>query len=159
MTAMRLILLLVLSHLIVGPAMAGTISGPATVIDAATLSVGGQVVRLKGIAVPKPGDRCPLRNVTIRCGHVAKSALEDLTAGAVVHCRTHGVSNRQGAVSATCTAGDYDLAEGMIYTGWARPDKSATARYREVEKSARKRKRGLWHGEFPDAVNRAAGRR
>lgn len=153
---MRLILLFVLSQLIVGPAMAKTVSGPAKVIDAATLNVAGQAVRLRGIVVPKPGDECPLRNVTIPCGHVAASALKDLTAGAEVRCEIHGDPNARGILPATCTSGGYDLAEGMIYTGWARPNKNATARYREVEKAARKRKRGLWRGEFPDAVNKAA---
>jgi endonuclease YncB( thermonuclease family) len=152
---MKLILLFVLSHLIIGPALAGTLSGPVEVIDAATLRIGGQTVRLSGIAAPKPGDHCAMRGMTIPCGRVATTALKDLTAGMVVSCQTRG-QPRRGVVMATCTADDYDLAEGMIYTGWARPDKRAAARYREVEKAARKHRRGLWRGEFPKSVNRAA---
>ncbi len=153
---MRLILLFILSHLILGPALAEAISGPVEVIDAATLRVAGQVVRLRGIAAPKPGDQCALRGTTIPCGRVATTALMDLTAGAEVHCQTHAQSGGPGTLLATCEAGGYDLSEGMIYTGWARPDKRATARYREVEEDARKRRRGLWRGEFPKAVDRAA---
>jgi len=157
---MKLILLFVLSHLIVGPivgtALAGTISGAVEVIDAATLRIGGQVVHLSGIAAPKAGDQCAMRGMNIPCGRVATTALKDLTAGAVVSCQTHGQASARGVILATCTADDYDLSEGMIYTGWARPDKRATARYREVEKTARKHRRGLWRGEFPKAVNRAA---
>ena len=156
MTTMKLVLLFVLSHLIIGPAVAGSISGPVEIIDAATLRVGGQMVRLNGIATPKPGDQCPLRGMQIPCGRVATTALKDLTAGAAVRCQTHGQSGAPGVILATCAADGYDLSEGMIYTGWARPDKGATARYREVEKAARKRRRGLWRGEFPKAVNRAA---
>ncbi len=93
---MRLILLFVLGHLIVAPAMAVTISGPVKVIDAMTLKVGGQLIRLSGIAAPKPGDRCTLRNATIPCGRVATTALMDLTAGAEVHCQTHDGANGNG---------------------------------------------------------------
>jgi len=155
---MRLILLFFVGHLIVAPAMAVTISGPVKVINAATLKVGGQLIRLSGIAAPKPGDECTLRNATIPCGRVATTALMDLTAGVEVRCQTHDGANAKGIVLATCTAGGYDLSEGMIYTGWARPDKAASPRYRAVEKAAQKRRRGLWRGEFPRAVNEAADR-
>ncbi|MDA1098163.1 MAG: thermonuclease family protein [Proteobacteria bacterium] len=153
--AMRLILLFVLSHLIIAPTLAGTISGPVEVIDAATLRVGGKIVRLSGIAAPGPDDQCTLRGMNFACGRVATTALMDLTAGAEVSCQTHGPSGVSGVILATCAASGYDLSEGMIYTGWARPDQRATARYHEVEKSARNRRRGLWRGEFPKAVNNA----
>lgn len=153
---MRVILLFVLSHLIVFSALAGTISGSVKVIDAATLRVGEHTVRLHGIATPLPGDHCKLANKIIPCGRVAATALMDLTAGALAGCKAHGRPDSNGVITATCTAGGYDLSEGMIYTGWARPNAEATARYREVEIAARKRKRGLWRGEFPAAVNRVA---
>ena len=153
---MRLILLLILSHLIIAPVLAGTLSGPVKVIDAATMRVGEHLVRLHGIVAPRPGDQCRLPAKTIPCGHVAATALMDLTAGAEAICQTHGEPNTDGITLATCTAGGYDLSEGMIYTGWARPHDVATARYRKVEIGARKRKRGLWRGEFPASVNKAA---
>jgi len=153
---MRIILLLILSHLIIAPVFADTWSGPVKVSDAATLRVGERLVRLHGIAAPRPGDQCPLAAKTIPCGHVATTALMDLTAGADAICQTHGAPNAGGITPATCEAGGYDLSEGMIYTGWARPNNVATARYREVEAGARKRKRGLWRGEFPARVNKAA---
>ena len=156
---MRLILLLILSQIIVASAAAEMLSGPFTVIDAANLRVAGQLVRLQGIAAPKPGDRCPFRNVTIQCGRIATTALLDLTAGASVSCQTHGGPDAKGVHLATCTANGYDLSEGMVHTGWARPAKGAPAHYRKVEASARKRGRGLWRGEFPAAVNKAAAKR
>ena len=136
---MRLILLFSLGRLIVGPAVAMTVWGPAKVIDAETLRVGGQLIRLSGVAAPKPGDKCAMRNATIPCGRGATAALIDLTAGAEVRCQTHGGANPKDIMLATCTASDYDLSEGMIYTGWARPDKRATpaiARSRKRRKSA-----------------------
>jgi len=90
-----------------------------------------QLILLGGIAAPKPGDKCAIRNAT--------TALIDLTAGAEVRCQTHGGANPKDIMLATCTASDYDLSEGMIYTGWARPDKRATpaiARSKKRRKSA-----------------------
>ncbi len=153
---MRIILLFVLSHLIVFPALAETLSGPVKVIDAATLHVGKHTVRLHGIVTPRPRDHCKLANKTIPCGRVAATALMDLTAGAIARCEVHGKPDADGIVTATCSGAGYDLSEGMIYTGWARPNSAATARYRQVEIAARKRKRGLWRGEFPAGVNRVA---
>ncbi|MDE0941984.1 MAG: thermonuclease family protein [Alphaproteobacteria bacterium] len=160
---MRIVLLFILSHLIVVPApsetLAETLSGPVKVIDAGSLRIAGQTVRLRGIATPAADDRCPFRTVTIACGRVATTALMDLTAGAEVECDIPDDSDRSRTIGATCQASGYDLSEGMVYTGYARPIKGAPARYREVEAAARKRKRGLWRGEFPDAVNEAASKR
>ena len=156
---MRLILLFILSHFVVAPAAAEMLSGPVKVIDAANLRVGGQLVRLQGIAAPESGDRCPLRTVTIKCGRIATTALMDLTAGAKVQCEPHGKPNAKGVYLATCKANGYDLSEGMVYTGWARPVKGSPKRYRAIEAGARKRGRGLWRGDFPDAVNKAAATR
>jgi endonuclease YncB( thermonuclease family) len=103
---MRLIPLFALGRLIVGPAVALPISGPAKVIDAEILRVGGQLIRLSGIAAPKPGDKCAMRKATIPCGRGATAALMDLTAGAEVRCQTHGGSNPKGIMLATCTASD-----------------------------------------------------
>ncbi len=136
---MRLILLFSLGRLIVGPAVAMTVWGPAKVIDAETLRVGGQLIRLSGVAAPKPGDKCAMRNATTPCGRGATAALIDLTAGAEVRCQTHGGANPKDIMLATCTASDYDLSEGMIYTGWAGPDKRDTpaiARSRKRPKNA-----------------------
>ena len=155
---MRLILPLLIGYLIVGPAQAETLSGRVKVIDATNMRVGQQLVRLYGIAAPKASDRCPLRSVTIKCGRIATTALMDLTAGAKVICEFHGDPNAKGIHLATCKANGYDLSEGMIHTGWARPIKGAPAHYRAIEAGAKKRGRGLWRGEFPDAVNKAARR-
>lgn len=133
---------------------AETLAGAVKVIDATTLSVAGQVVRLHGIKAPAAGDVCPFRDRTIPCGEVAATALMDLTAGARVTCESHGLVD--GVKVATCSAGGYDLSEGMVYTGWARPLAGAPARYLAAQKKAQRRNNGLWQGQFPNAVNRAA---
>lgn len=138
------------------PARAETLSGPAEVVDASSLSVGGRKVRLHGIAAPAIADICAFRNKTIPCGQVAASALMDLTAGTGVVCESRGVAG--ASTLATCTAGGYDLSEGMVYTGWARPLAGAPARYFAAQKKAQRGSHGLWQGRFPKAVDQAANR-
>jgi len=135
-------------------ATAQELTGDVDVIDASTLKIGGVEVRLHGIAAPAPGDHCEFRERTIDCGRVATTALLDLTAGARVRCTLRDAAGTPPA--ATCRADGYDLSEGMIYTGWARPTAAAPARYRSIEQDAQARRRGLWQGQFPSAVNVAA---
>lgn len=137
-------------------AQAPEIAGAPTVVDARTLAFDDRRVRLSGIVTPERGDVCPLGDKTIPCGRVAMAALQDLFAGARVRCRVIGRA-ADGAELAQCSAQRYDLGEGMVYTGWARPAKGAPARYFEVQDDARKRQRGLWKGRFPAAVDAAAG--
>jgi endonuclease YncB( thermonuclease family) len=138
------------------PATADTVTGAVQVVDAVTLTVGGRKLQLYGIKAPAPQDICPFRNRSIPCGEVAATALMGLTAGARVACETRGDTG--GMETATCKADGYDLAEGMVYTGWARPVAGAPARYLAAQKKAQARRNGLWQGRFPDAVERAAGR-
>ncbi len=126
------------------PALAGT---PATVIDGNTLVVAGARLRLYGIDAPDLDQPCRLRGRTQACGVIARAALMDLTAGAELDCEMRG-RDAAGRTLATCTAGGYDIAEGMVYTGWALALDGAPARYHTVERQAEAARRGLWLGQF-----------
>ncbi|MFQ5347352.1 MAG: thermonuclease family protein [Rhodothalassiaceae bacterium] len=131
------------------------VAGEARVEDAATVVVGGQRLRLYGIATPVPGDMCPLRGTRIDCGHVAATALMDLVAGARVVCET--LDETADPPRARCLSEGYDLSEGMVYTGWARPLPDAPPALHAAESQAREGRHGLWRGAFPPAVDAAAG--
>jgi endonuclease YncB( thermonuclease family) len=122
-------------------------SGRATVIDGNTLEVGGRRLRLYAIDAPDLDQPCRLRGRTQACGVVARAALMDLTAGAKVTCEPKGV-DREGRALASCRAGDYDLAEGMVYTGWALTLRDGPAHYHTLQRQAEEARRGLWLGEF-----------
>jgi len=146
---------------IVGAALAATaqetgktITGEAEVLDASRLEVAGTEVRLYGIATPAPGETCSLNATRIDCGHVAATQLMDLTAGAEVSCTLQ--SAETDPPTAKCEVDDYDLSEGMVYTGWARPLAFAPESLKEVQTTARQRRHGLWKGEFPASVNAVA---
>jgi endonuclease YncB( thermonuclease family) len=73
---------------------------------------------------------------------MARASLLDLTAGARLVCR------QAGGEQYRCTAGGYDLSEGMVYTGWAVPLPGAPPAYARVLADARARPRGIWRGTF-----------
>ena len=136
-------------------AAAQQLTGEARVVDAATLSIDGRSVRLYGIATPVLGDMCPLRGTRIDCGHIAATALMDLVAGTRITCTI--LDGEREPPLARCLSGGYDLSEGMVYTGWARPLPEAPANLRDAEKAAREGRHGLWRGAFPPAVDEASG--
>jgi endonuclease YncB( thermonuclease family) len=134
------------------------VRGVPTVIDGDTLELQDERLRLLGVDAPEIAQRCWLKTRLYDCGAVARTALLDLTAGSEVVCRTLG-PGPQGTTLAHCTAGGYDLAEGMAYTGWALPNEAASARYRTVEAGAREARRGLWRDRFVAPWDWRAGER
>ncbi len=143
----RLLVAIVLLAAAAGAVRAQEVSGPATVIDGDTLEVAGQRFRLFGIDAPDLGQSCPLDGRTIDCGHIASTALSDLTAGGIVSC--DAVEKRgDGVVIAMCTSDGFDISENMVYTGWARADIRVSKRYADTEARSQGARRGLWAGEF-----------
>lgn len=148
---MFLLLALLVGFAAVPGATAAELAGPARVVDAVTVEVSGQAVRLYGIVAPSAGVRCAVRKETVDCGRIAATALMDLAAAATVRCRI--VDPDTNPPVARCTADGYDLSEGMVYTGWARPTAEAPARLHRVEETARSRDHGLWLNGFPPVLS------
>lgn len=145
-TAMPLFLLTLLAAP-AGAAGEAEIIGPPRVVSGDHLEVAGKSLRLAGIDAPEAGQECRLSDRSYDCGRISATALMDLTAGVEVRCRRLGEAGESPA-TATCFAGDYDLSEGMVYTGWALADPHSGARYKRLEAGAKKARRGLWKGSF-----------
>lgn len=124
-----------------------TVSGPAEVIDGETLKIGSEVFRLWGIDAPEPQQSCVIRGRTYPCGRIAATALMDLVVATKVSCRLLPDKTDMPR-AAVCSAAGYDLAEGMVYTGWALAMPRTGTRLARLERVSAKRKRGLWKGEF-----------
>lgn len=149
------LLFTVISLLLIGLSVGGTsplgatpmeVSGTPTIVTGDTLVLQGYQVRLFGIDAPELGQDCDMHGRSYDCGYIAATALMDLTAGARVRCEIK--QQAELTLIAICFAGDYDLSEGMVYTGWALALPGETSRYRAFEEDARKAQRGLWRGEF-----------
>ena len=123
------------------------VAGPVTVIDGDTIEVAGRTFDLHGIDAPEPGQRCRLKGKPFDCGHIAKTALMDLTVGASAVCEARGEAP-DGAAAALCRVGGFDLSRNMVHTGWALADRDVTTAYVGTEEKARAAGRGLWRTEF-----------
>ena len=131
------------------------VRGQAQIVDGDSLKVAGRSFDLDGIDAPELGQRCRKRERLYDCGSLAQAALMDLTAGVEVECRA--ISNGAGGAGdwapARCSAGGYDLSEGMVYTGWAllppgEPGGSAPVAFGAIQAQADAKQRGLWKGSF-----------
>lgn len=123
-------------------------TGATQVLDGNTLQVAGIPFRLADSAAPMPGETCFIARRSFDCGHVARTALMDLVAGAVVRCTAVAGIDNTYRTPARCTADGFDIARNMVHTGWAVAAKSAPAEFRAVEAKARKSRNGLWRTAF-----------
>ena len=124
------------------------LQGTPKVVLGDVLDVDGKRVRLIGIDAPERRQKC--RAASGResdCGHIAVTALMDLTAGVAVRCELTDQIVDDLPV-AICKAGGYDLSEGMVHAGWALASPGNQTIYSKIEKTARKAKHGMWRGEF-----------
>ncbi len=132
--------------------VAGGLQGMPGVVDGDTISLDGRTLRLHGIDAPELGQTCTVKGHAYDCGLIARAALMDLTAGTPVACELLDQARITDAeplgFAVRCTAGGYDLSEGMAYTGWALADRSVTARYIRLEEDAQAKGRGMWKGIF-----------
>jgi endonuclease YncB( thermonuclease family) len=123
------------------------VSGKPLVISGDVLEVAGRRFRLFGVDAPELGQSCVAKGRVFDCGLISTTALMDLTAGVDVTCRPLR-ETAAGTVLATCFAAGYDIAKGMVHTGWALAFPRSGTIYAAVEGFARKAGRGLWRGKF-----------
>ncbi len=121
------------------PALGETVTANlGEAVDGDTLVLNGRYLDLAGIVAPAPGFQCTLRGRTSDCGSIARGALLDLMAGAVVTCNSAAGGWR-------CSAGGFDLAQNMVHTGWAVPTRDGDPRFAAQLERAMTRNQGLWH--------------
>ena len=128
------------------------------VIAGDLIELQGQRLRLEGIDAPESGQRCIINERLYDCGEVARTALLDLTAGVEVVCRPLG-PGAGGTKIARCFAADYDLSEGMVYTGWALAAPATAGHYGALQERAKRSRHGLWRGRFVAPWDWSAGKR
>lgn len=119
------------------------VSGPATVIDGATLDIGGRRLRLHGIDAPDLDQTCfDGRERGYSCGRAAAQALAARIGAERVTCEPQA-----GGGTALCRLGSDDLAAWMVGNGYAVADGDA-GDYAAEDRRAWGRRLGLWSGVF-----------
>lgn len=127
---------------------AGRLAGPARVIDADTLDIGGTRIRLHGIDAPEGNQVC--RNAEgweYACGDHATAAMIRMVDGQEVLCEERDI-DRYGRVVAVCRVEGTDINAALVSAGWALAYRRYSEDYVAEEEHARAQGAGLWAGEF-----------
>ena len=130
----------------IAPALAD-ISGIARVIDADTIEVLGQRIRLHGIDAPEAKQTCKRNGVEWRCGRDATRALYNKISKKPVRCEGQD-RDRYGRVVAKCFFAGTDINEWLVQQGWAVAYVRYSRDYVGAEAFAKSERRGIWAGAF-----------
>lgn len=140
-------------------AQAGTVAGPARVIDGDTLAVQDVRVRLWGVDAPERGQTCRhAGGVTWPCGRAAAEALRKRLGDQPVTCRRRDTDQYTRMV-AVCAVGGTDLGAWLLANGWAVPYWREVPGYSDLARMARSRRIGLWSGAFDTPADWRRARR
>ena len=144
---LKRIAVLALMMVVATPAGAD-VTGKAKVIDANTLEIGGERIRLDGIDAPDLDQKCLTGNgKPYGCGTYATKNLHGLVVGHTLSCKGRE-RDGDGRLIALCRLGPFDLSEMMVADGWAVADPVRGKAYVRAETAARARKVGMWKGSF-----------
>lgn len=129
------------------PAETG-MAGRASVVDADTLDLHGDRIRLVGVDAPEGGQKClDARSQFVRCGTIAANALDRFIAQSPVTCEIEG-KDRYSRLLGTCSVRGVDIQEWLVMNGHAMAYRTYSTAYVPAENSARGAKSGMWAGVF-----------
>ena len=119
------------------------------IIDADTLEVAGQRVRLQGIDAPESARAC--RRTTghrYRCGESATQALRKRVDTGAVTCTIEGRDRYNRALGVCYAADGTDLNGWLVRQGYALAYRRYSTKYVPEEDQARAARAGIWADEF-----------
>lgn len=135
-----------LPFFLAGTVLATDLAGRASVIDADTIEIHGQRIRLHGVDAPEKGQECFLPDGSPwRCGQKGALALADFIGGSAVSCQPVG-TDRYGRIVANCHVRGRDIEEWLVNEGWAMAYRRYSSNYIGVEQAAKNARRGIWAG-------------
>jgi endonuclease YncB( thermonuclease family) len=124
---------------------------PAYAGDAQTLTVDGTRYRLDGIDAPEISQSCiDEAGGVYPCGLLATEALHDFIGDRQVRCEDRGADPTHPARRiGRCAVAGIDLNRWLVHAGWALNfGPSAQGRFKDDEREAQERRRGMWKGCF-----------
>lgn len=125
-----------------------SIAGTASIIDADTLEIAKQRIRLMGVDAPESGQKClNAERAFVRCGSIAANALDKWINRNPVSCTVED-KDRYGRLVASCSVRGQDIQEWLVTNGQAVAYRAYSKAYVPAELKARQAKAGIWAGEF-----------
>lgn len=130
-------------------AAAETLSGRASVIDADTIEIHGERIRILDVDAPEARQPCQGQDGSQwRCGQKASLALSDWIGMRTVICESTRL-DRYHRHLARCTAGGQDLGTWLAASGWAVPYRDCKCEaVRDAADRAKTARLGIWSGSF-----------
>jgi endonuclease YncB( thermonuclease family) len=125
----------------------GPLTGRARIIDADTLEIGGERIRLLMIDAPESGQRCYVDGSPQRCGERASDALADWIDGRAVIC-VGSDRDRYDRLLARCAVDGADMGAWLVKNGHAIAYRRYGTRYICDEKRAADQNLGIWGTVF-----------
>ena len=144
---MRIALFALLVLLCVLPVSAETLTGEARIIDADTVEIAGEKLRLEGIDAPESRQTCKRDGKRYDCGKEAASALREKIGNVSITCKSE-TRDQYDRLIAVCYLDDMDLNGWLVHQGHALAYRHYSKRYVAAEYEAWKAKRGIWQGPF-----------
>ncbi len=125
-----------------------SVSGTASVIDADTLEVAKQRIRLVGVDAPESGQKClDVKGKFYRCGSVSANALDAWINRNPVTCAIED-TDRYGRLLGQCSVRGQNMQEWLVVNGYAVAYRQYSTVYVPAELKARAARAGIWGGEF-----------
>ena len=119
------------------------------IVDADTLEVAGQKVRLQGIDAPESGQSCrQAGGQRYQCGDHATQALRTRIGPDAVTCTIEGRDRYDRALGICYAADGTDLNGWLVRQGHALAYRRYSTKYVPEEEQAKAAQAGLWAGEF-----------
>ncbi len=124
-----------------------TITGMARVVDGDSLVINQTRLRLHGIDAPESNQQCIRDNKAWPCGKEATSALVEIVEGAQLICAVLD-RDRYKRLVVRCAVDEIDLGARLVRLGLAMAYMQYSEDYVQAEASARRRRVGIWSGDF-----------
>jgi len=134
----------------------GRIIGRASVIDADTIEIRGQSIRLFGIDALEDGQRCLSAGKRQRCAQRAAHALAEKIGGRNVVCEKQ-TRDRYERIVGVCHVNGENLNAWLVAEGWALAYRRYSRLYVVQEDAARRARKGVWRTSFVKPWNARRG--
>ena len=137
--------------LIVAAGCTHVIQGDIRIIDADTVKIGQEKIRLLGVDAPETAQTCTCGGEKVECGKRATAALKDFVGTDKIYCKGDK-RDRYGRTIGECfirrNGAEISLNQWLVSNGYAVAYTQYSKKFANDEAIAQTEKRGLWACEY-----------